>query len=107
MEEITIRSDAEIEKNLHRDIEQYIRLRGFLAFYGRMDKKTGRVKGEPDYICLLPMGRTLYIECKVARKGLDDNQKAIKTHMETLGHTMHVIRNLVDFIALCRETEAE
>ena len=43
-------AEIKTERDLHNQINNLLRLRGIVFFSSRMDKRTTRPKGEPDYI---------------------------------------------------------
>jgi hypothetical protein len=99
-EESYAKGEDKAERDLHHQIEQYCNQHGWIYFSSRMDKKTRRKKGEPDFIVLLPEGRVLFVECKTAAGILSTAQEDMKRDMESLGHHFHVVRYLEAFIAL-------
>lgn len=55
---------VEKESDLHGDIHEECRRRGWIPFTSSMAHKTRRKIGEPDFIIATNDGRTLYVECK-------------------------------------------
>ena len=86
------------EAELHEAILADCRRRGWLVFYGRMDTRTSRTVGEPDFTCLCDYGRTLLIECKTAKGKLSPAQQACIAHAKKNGHTVHVVRSFREFL---------
>lgn len=59
-------------------------------------------KGASDFTVFLPGGRTVCVECKSKTGKLSPDQLAWKLEMEMIGHTVHVVRSLDEFIEVCR-----
>ena len=55
---------------------------------------------EPDFTILAGGGRVLFVECKTRTGKLSPAQAALKFHAEKLGHTVHVVRSLDEFLKL-------
>ena len=53
-----------------------------------------------DFVILASGGRVLFVECKSRTGKLSPAQVALKCQAETLGHTVHVVRSLVEFLKL-------
>lgn len=64
------------ESDLHDDIKDDCRRRGWIPFSGSMAHKTKRKIGEPDFIIATDDGRTLYVECKSKSGKLTPPQQA-------------------------------
>ena len=91
------------ESSLHNQVREYCRLRKWVCLTGSMAHRTHRTVGEPDMAVLADNGVVLWIECKTAKGKLSPAQQAMKHWMETLGHTMHVIRSMDDFTSILRD----
>lgn len=90
------------EADLHREILAECKRRGFIAFHGSMAHSTFRTPGEPDFIILADKGRVILVECKAGKGKLSPEQRAIHIWADVLGHTVHVIRTLHQFIELTK-----
>ena len=88
------------ESDLHEEIFDECRRRGWIALHGSMAERTSRTLGEPDFVILADGGRVLFVECKSRSGKLSPAQAALKHHAEKLGHTVHVVRSLEDFLEL-------
>ena len=88
------------ERDLHEQIFNECRRRGWIAFHGSMSERTARTLGEPDYQILADCGRVFLIECKTAKAKLRPEQLAIKCWAEKLGHTVHVVRSFEQFLQI-------
>ena len=85
------------EADLHEQIFDECRARGWIALHGSMAERTCRTLGEPDFTILAGGGRLLFVECKTRSGKLSPAQAALKFHAEKLGHTIHLVRSLEEF----------
>lgn len=101
----TLKAPAAVEEEaeLHNDIIKFCKERGWLYFHGSMAHRTKRVPGEPDFVCLAPEGRVLFIECKSKTGKVSMEQAGVIMQAKKLGHTIHVIDNFPDFIAIINQ----
>jgi len=88
------------EADLHSEIFNECRRRGWIAFHGSMSERTHRTAGEPDFVILADSGRLLMVECKTATGKLSTEQQAMIAHAKKLGHTIHVVRSISEFLSL-------
>ncbi len=88
------------ESDLHADIFNECRRRGWIAFHGSMSERTHRNAGEPDFIILTDDKRALLVECKTKTGKLSIAQQGMVAHAAKLGHTIHVVRSMEDFLKL-------
>ena len=88
------------ERDLHEQVFDECRRRGWIALHGSMAERTCRTLGEPDFVILAGGGRVLFVECKSRSGKLSPAQSALKFHAEKLGHTVHVVRSMKDFLEL-------
>lgn len=93
------------EAELHSQIIGECKVRGWIAFHGSMAHQTHRTPGEPDFVILAPGGRTYLIECKAGRGKLSTDQRAIAAWAAKLGHTVHVVRSIKDFLSVLEPTD--
>jgi len=93
------------EASLHEEIFDACRQRGWIALHGSMAERTCRTLGEPDFTILADGGRVLFVECKSRSGKLSPAQAALKFHAEKLGHTIHVVRSLEEFLAVVNRTD--
>jgi len=94
------RNGVVTEASLHEEIFSECRRRGWIALHGSMAERTCRTLGEPDFVILAGGGRVLFVECKSRSGKLSPAQSALKFHAEKLGHTIHVVRSLGEFLKL-------
>lgn len=62
--------------------------------------KSTIAKGAQDFTIFLPGGVTLCIECKSRTGKLSADQRDWKKEMEMLGHTVHEVRSMEEFLTL-------
>lgn len=91
---------VEDERQIHDDILAECRRRGLIAFHGNMAHRTFRTPGEPDFVILAHGGRCLLVECKTRLGKLSAEQLGMQAMAGVLGHTIHVVRSLADFLNL-------
>lgn len=90
----------ERESELHSQIRSECKRRGWLVFSGAMHKRTWRTKGEPDFVILLPNGETALIEAKTRTGALSEDQIDVAAQCAALGHTVHTVRSLTEFVRI-------
>ena len=91
---------VERESDLHEAIFDECRRRCWIALHGSMAERTCRTLGEPDFVILADGGRVLFVECKSRTGKLSPAQFALRHHADMLGHTVHVVRSLEEFLRL-------
>jgi hypothetical protein len=87
------------EADLHAQIFDECRRRGWIAFHGAMSERSHRTLGEPDFT-IIADGRVLFIECKTRVGKLTLEQQAMIAHAAKLGTTIHVVRSMEEFLQL-------
>jgi hypothetical protein len=95
------------EADLHEQIMDWCRGRGWIFFHGSMAERTHRTEGEPDFVILGDAGRFFLVECKTATGKLSPAQVAMVAHAAKLGHTISVVRSMADFLAAVGRGGAE
>jgi hypothetical protein len=100
-------STAPLEKKIHQDIIAHCNAQWprWKFVHSRMDKPTRNQCGVPDFVIALPGARTLYIEAKRPGEKISPAQRDWHAEMTTLGHTVHVVHTLQEFLA-ATETSA-
>lgn len=96
---------VKVERDLHSQIFEECRRRGWIAFHGSMAERTHRTKGEPDFIILTDDKRALLVECKTATGKLTTEQQAMIAHARKLGHTIHVVRSMQEFSTIINNSK--
>jgi hypothetical protein len=95
---------VEVEAELHSQILEECRRRGWKALHGSMVHRTHRTPGEPDFVVLADQGRVLFIECKTKDGKLSMEQRQLRAHANKLGHEVHVVRSLDEFLRIAAPT---
>lgn len=89
-----------VEKDLHNDIIQECRKRGWIALHGRMDASSGRTLGEFDFVIIAEHPKIYFVECKTMKGKLSPDQLAMHAWAAKLGWSPHVIRSMDAFLSL-------
>jgi hypothetical protein len=94
------------ESLLHEEILAECRRRQWIAFHGSMAHKTFRTEGEPDFVILADGGKMFLVEAKTATGKLSPAQLGIHAWAKKLGHEVHVVRSISEFLNLinCGQT---
>ena len=99
-EKAKAKSSAARERELHDQVANLLRLRGVRYLgHSRMDRKTSRRKGEPDFIFswqCLKSSKSCAIELKTDSGELSENQRLCIADMRSDGWEVIVARNLED-----------
>lgn len=95
-------NDVKYESELHEQIIDYCRQRSpqWIVLHGSMAHRTRRTLGECDFVILADKGRVLFIECKRRNGKLSPAQVVMSIRAEELGHKIHVVYSLREFIAI-------
>ena len=88
------------EARIHDQIIGEVRRRGWIAFHGSMAHRTFRTPGEPDFVILGEGGAVFLVEVKTGTGKLSIDQQAIHGWARKLGHAVHVVRSLEEFLKL-------
>lgn len=88
------------EDELHYQIIDYCKAKGWQYLHGSMAHKTFRTLGEPDFVILADKSRMFLIECKANGGKLSTDQLGFAMHAQKLGHEVHLIRNFGQFVDL-------
>lgn len=100
MQESNAKADAKAEKELHRQIEQFLRMKGVRAIvHSRMDRKTSQAKGVPDFLFCVS-GHPMAVECKVGDNKLTPEQMRWIEDMHADGWETALVTSLEQFIGL-------
>lgn len=85
------------EAQLHREILDYCRARGWPVVHSRMDVPQTAGVGTPDFVVALPGGRTLWVEAKSKKGKLRPEQAAWMAALRAVEHEACVVRSMGDF----------
>lgn len=86
------------ESELHGQIKEWLKLKGWIGFHGSMAHRSHRTIGEPDWVILADGGQMFLIECKTKKGKLTVEQAGIQAWCEKLGHRYHVVRSFQEFL---------
>jgi hypothetical protein len=99
MSEIDEANAIKAEKELHRQVEQYLNMKGVMFNHDRMDKRrTGRL-GWPDFDFAI-RGQAIAVECKAPGKDLDGKQPEVRMGLLRDGWTYIICYRLEQVIEL-------
>ncbi len=89
---------------LHDEIIKYCRSQwpAWKFRHARTDKRTTEEIGVEDFTIFLPGGKTLHLELKAKDKKQTPEQLAWAKQLEMLGHQVHVIRSMEEFLQLTK-----
>ncbi len=92
-----ILAPVETESDLHNQIIDYCKSKGWQYLHGSMAHRSRRTIGENDFTILADGGRVFLVEVKTKSGKLSPEQNAFIAHARRNGHTVHVIRSMDDF----------
>jgi len=100
-------AEPPLEKKLHREImdhcdKQWPRWK---YIHSRMDKSTRNEIGVPDFVIALPNHRTFFVEAKRPGEKPTLAQAGWHAEMAKLGHTVHVVHDLTEFLKAIETTK--
>lgn len=93
------------EGDLHEQIIYECDRRGWIAFHGSMAHRTHRVEGEPDFVIFADAGRVIAVEAKARSGKLSTAQLGIIAWAKKLGHAVHVVTSLREFLEIANEAK--
>lgn len=94
------------ESDLHQDIIDLCRRRGWFYVRSRMDRRTTQAIGVPDFIIAADDGKTIWIECKAKGNKASNEQLATITFLKAKGHVAAVCYSMADVMELVSKTLA-
>lgn len=93
---------CEKEVDLHDQIINECKKRGWIYLHGSTAEATHRTLGEPDFTILADGGRVFFVECKTRIGKLSTHQLALQMVARKLGHEIHVVRSFAEFLLLVK-----
>ncbi len=90
------------ESELHAQIIEECKRRGWIPLHGSMAHRTFRTEGEFDFTILGDSGRVFFVECKVGGNKLSDAQRDLHHWAKKLGHNPHVVWNFQQFMDIIK-----
>lgn len=91
-------SAVEDESELHRQILDECRRRGWIPLHGSMIHRTFRTVGEPDFTIVADNTRVFFVECKSKTGKLSMEQLSFIEMAKKLKHEVHVVRSFEEFL---------
>jgi len=85
------------ESDLHDQILDECKRRGWYVVHSRMDKATTCGVGTPDFVIAMENGKTLWVEAKSRQGKARPEQFAVAAWLTKLGHTWAIVRSMKDF----------
>jgi hypothetical protein len=95
------------EADLHEQITQWCRRKGYLVVHSRMDLPTTTAKGVPDFIIAMDGGRTLWVEAKAKGGKLRQEQVCWMKALMVKGHKAFTVWNWEHFLMLVDNMRGE
>ena len=92
-EEIELRNELELERDLQKDVHNLLRQRDILVITNRFGKRSTATKGVPDFNFLWNC-RGYAFECKVGNRQPSQKQLETHMHMRRNGWLVFVVRTL-------------
>ena len=97
---------VDVESDLHESIRKELAARGWIGFHGSMAHRSRRTVGEPDWIILGDTEQFWMIECKTKTGKLSPAQEGLRAWARKLGHEVHVVRSMAEFLLVIEGGEA-
>lgn len=88
-----------LEREVHKEISNWLRLHGIPCFHARTDKRSTIDVGLPDY-ALAAAGTPVCLEVKVGGRKLTQEQENFRAQLLANGWHYHVVHSLPDVIAI-------
>ena len=94
----SVSKGVEKEAELHAQIKSECNRRGWIPLTGSMAHRAYRTVGEPDFTIIADLGRVFFIEAKTKTGKLSVEQQSLKIMAAKLGHKIHTVRNITEFL---------
>lgn len=95
----------DLEADLHEQIFAECRRRRWIALHGAMSERTHRTLGEWDFTIVADGRRTFFVECKSKSGKVRPEQQALIHAARALGHQVHVVRSLAEFLDVVKDAK--
>lgn len=96
---------VEEEEDLHYQIIDLCKSKGWGYIHPRMDKKSTITEGACDFVIFANGGKTWLFECKDREGKLSVKQQGWIMQQAKNGHTVHVVRSLQDVLDVMYQPE--
>lgn len=90
------------EEKLCQAIIRYCDARRWICARSRPDRPTTTMPGWPDFTILADGGRLFFVECKTRTGKLSPAQLGFHGWAERLGHRVHVVRSVGEFLEVVK-----
>jgi len=90
------------ESDLHDEIIDYCRSKGWIALHGSTARRTHRTVGEWDFIILAEYGSLYLVEVKSRTGKVRPEQAALHAQAEKLGFKTFIVRSLQEFVEIVK-----
>jgi hypothetical protein len=91
------------ESELHAQIIDFCKSKGWICLHGAMHKRAWRNLGEPDFQIYADKGRCFLVEAKTKSGKLRPEQVGMAIWAVKLGHKIHCVRNFDSFLAIIED----
>ena len=98
-----VANKCENESQLHDDIIEFCKSKGWYYVHSRMDQRSTNAIGTPDFIIAMDGGKTLWIECKMPGKKATIFQLGALTHLNKLKHQACLVTSLDEFLEAVKQ----
>ncbi len=93
---------VEHESDLHTQIEDELKRRGWYYVHSRMDKPSTVAVGVPDFCIAADGGRAFFIEAKGRRTKVTPKQAGALLMLGNLGHKAALVRSFTEFLEVVK-----
>jgi len=93
------------EADLHEQITQWCRRKGYLVVHSRMDLPTTTAKGVPDFIIAMDGGKTWWVEAKAKGGKLKQEQACWLAALESKRHRADLVWSFSEFLEYAKRME--
>jgi hypothetical protein len=91
-----------LEADLHGQIEQFCKAKGWLYVHSRYDVRSRVAVGMTDFVIAADGGRTYWVEVKRPKGKATPAQLGTIAWLQKLGHTAGIVWSMDDFMKLVR-----
>ncbi len=89
-----------VESDLHDQISNYCRSKGWYYVHSRMDRKSTNGIGTADFLIFMDGGRAVAIEAKRAGRKPTREQLMAQAQLRHLGHTSEIVYSFEQFLTI-------
>lgn len=96
-----------VEKDLHYDIIEECKRRGWPYVHSRMDKVSTQSPGIPDFVIAASGGRTFWVEAKTKTGKQSTEQRGFEMMLNRVNHCYAVVRSMEEFLSFLSSTKSD